>query len=278
MDPTTVEWSTEPPRRVGRASWWAEFAVVAGLYGLYALGRNLFGSGQVRPAAAWQNAERVIDLEQALGIFHEATVQAWALSSEAVVTTLNTFYAVAHFVVPVVVLSTLYLRHPRHYLTWRTTLAFTTFLSLVIYAVFPVMPPRLIGSCGPYGACLPSDFVDTLSAFGGPWSFESASMASASNQFAAVPSLHMAWALWCCLAVYPLLQKPWNKAIAVAYPALTFAAIVVTGNHFFLDAAAGAAVLGAGHLFAGAIDRRRRTPGAGSSSLAAAPDLQRTTS
>lgn len=223
--------------------WWRETAFLAIGYVAYSLCRNLFGSASVSPATALANSRAIIDIERALGLYHEAAIQAAFLPHAGLVGVFNTFYATAHFVMPVAVLVVLLRRSAIHYRRWRNVLAVTTLSSLVLFALFPVMPPRLIGSCGPFGACATSPFVDTLATFGGPWSFDSGPVSEVSNQFAAMPSLHFAWALWCWVALRSVLTTRTGRLAAAAYPALTLLTIVVTGNHFVLDAVGGAVVV-----------------------------------
>jgi len=231
---------------------WREVLYVAAFYALYSLVRNQFGSATVSAAHAYANALTVIDIERALGIFNEATVQGWFLDASVFLRAVNVYYGTLHFIVPIGVLFFLALRHPRAYPLWRTTLLAGTAIALVGYALFPLMPPRLLCDC-PYGAGpavssenLPT-FVDTLAVHGGLWSFDSGTMQAVSNQYAAMPSLHMGWALWCTMALWPFLRRPWARALAVAYPCFTLFTIVVTGNHFWLDAVGGAIVITAGY-------------------------------
>jgi len=83
-------------------------------------------------------------------------------------------------------------------------------------------------------------------------------VAKISNQFAAMPSVHCAWALWCACALVPRLRHTWGKVLAVAYPVLTVTAIVITGNHYVLDAVAGFTVLGIGFVLARGFTRAGR--------------------
>jgi hypothetical protein len=233
--------------------WWREIAYVVGFYGIYTLVRNQFGSASVGIEHAYVNAVRVIDIEKALGLFHEAAVQGWFLGTPWLLRVFNIFYGSFHFVVTAAVLVWLAARHPRAYPTWRNTLLIGTALALVGFSLFPLMPPRLLCDC-PYGAGpvaaadgLP-EFVDTLAVHDGLWSFNDSTMAAVSNQYAAMPSLHFGWALWCALALVPRLRHRWSKALAIGYPILTFLTIIVTGNHYWLDAVGGAAVIGLGWL------------------------------
>ena len=88
------------------------------------------------------------------------------------------------------------------------------------------------------------------------WSFDSGTMQKISNQYAAMPSLHFAWSLWSALILFPVLRRWWTKGLAVLYPACTLFAIVVTANHYILDAAGGAVCLGIGYVLGGLVTRR----------------------
>ena len=89
-------------------------------------------------------------------------------------------------------------------------------------------------------------------------------MSKLSNQYAAMPSLHFAWAMWCTLVLVPALKSRWAKAPAIIYPGFTLFAIVVTANHYVLDAAGGLVVLGLGALIgftiAARLERQVRRP------------------
>ena len=122
------------------------------------------------------------------------------------------------------------------------------------------MPPRL----------LPESYhiVDTLRTVGGLWSFDSGPMNAVSNQYAAMPSLHFAWSLWCALALGPAAKNRSLKVLVWVYPALTLLCIVVTGNHYLLDALGGAVTLALGYGLARLVTtvvarRRPRTAATG---------------
>jgi hypothetical protein len=167
----------------------------------------------------------------------------------------NVLYGTLHFVVTAGALVWLYRRFGSDYPLWRNTLAFTTGLALLVYGLYPLMPPRLLPDCGTYGACLSQyPYVDSLATIGGLWSFDSGTMQSISNQYAAMPSLHFAWASWAFLALRPRLVHRWSRVAITVYPWLTLWVIVVTANHFWLDAAGGAAVLALGYAAARAVE------------------------
>jgi hypothetical protein len=103
-------------------------------------------------------------------------------------------------------------------------------------------------------------FFDTLAKDPAFWSFNSGAVNKISNQFAAMPSVHCAWAGWCACALVPRLRHGWAKVLAVLYPVTTVTVIVVTANHYFLDAAGGFTVLGLGYLLSRLFTRAGRGP------------------
>jgi hypothetical protein len=236
-----------------RLRWWREVLYIAAFYVVYTWIRNQFGSASVASSVAHDNAERIIDIERALGLFHEETIQDLFLQWPWFIQFWNVFYGTFHFVVTIGVLIWLFFRWRPQYAAWRNTLAFTTGLALLGFSLFPLMPPRLLSADEEFGAghgnpYFTDDygFVDTLAEYGGLWSFNEGAMAKVSNQYAAMPSLHFAWSMWCALAITGRTRHRWAQILAGSYPAATLFAIVVTGNHFWLDAVGGAVVLGAG--------------------------------
>ncbi len=254
--------------RPHRLLWWKEVLIVAIFYVIYSWIRNQFGSNRIAaegiPRAAFRNAERVIRWEEALGLYHELAIQSWFLDTRWAIQLWNIFYGTAHFVVTLGVFAVLFWKRPQVFPQWRNSLAAMTALAIIGFAFFPLMPPRLLDAPCPWespnsygGRCIASElrdeetgfgFVDTLAEFGGTWSFNSEAMASISNQYAAMPSLHIGWATWCAIAVWPLLRRRRAKIAMLTYPAVTLLCIVVTGNHFWMDGVGGVLVFGAGSL------------------------------
>jgi len=262
------------PERQHRLLWWKEAIIVAAFYGVYSWTRNLFGSNKIAadgiPEQAFTNAERIIRLEKWLGLYHEQAIQDWFLPYRTFIQFWNVYYGTLHFIVTIAVFVLLYVKRADVFAQWRNTLAAMTSLAIIGFAWFPLMPPRLLDKPCPAddpsqygGACLPSDlrgpngfgFVDTLAEYGGPWSFDSEAMASISNQYAAMPSLHIGWSTWCAIAVWPLLKRRWTKIAVLLYPATTLFCIVVTGNHFWLDGVGGLLAFGVGALLGGGLHR-----------------------
>ena len=138
------------------------------------------------------------------------------------------------------------------------------------------MPPRLLGDtsstapatkqqvedCDGYG------FVDTLADFGGLWSFDKGAVEKVSNQYAAMPTMHTGWSTWCALVLVPLLRRRWAKVLVALYPVVTVFCIMITANHYWIDAVGGLGRLGVGWLIGSNLaafnERRlqRRSPSA----------------
>ena len=239
---TVAEHSTRerPTRQALGIRWWREALLIGLFYLGYSLVRNQFASAAVGPGLALNNAEIVIELERSLGLYIESTVQGWFLGWDAFISVWNVFYGLLHFAVTFFTLTWLYLRFPEVYQRWRTTGLLCTGLGLVGFALFPLMPPRLLGDCGAYGACLvDTGFVDTMVHYKGLWSFDSGTFQKLSNQYAAMPSIHFAWAFWCFLALRGRIRSGWGRVCLYLYPPLTLYAVVVTANHYWVDAVAG---------------------------------------
>ena len=118
------------------------------------------------------------------------------------------------------------------------------------------MPPRLLGQFG----LTQYHFVDTLDRYPTFWSFDSGAVSKISNQFAAMPSVHCCWALWCACVIVSHVKHVWAKVLAVIYPITTVTVIVVTANHYYLDALGGFFVFGVGYVAARIFTRAGRGP------------------
>jgi hypothetical protein len=259
-----------PPERDHRLFWWKEALIAVVFYAVYSWTRNQFGSnrvgGELIPEHAFNNARRVIRFERLIGLFHEESIQEWFLSQRWLIQAMNVFYGTAHFVITLGVFLLLYLKRKDVFPQWRNTLAVMTALAIVGFALFPLMPPRLLDApCSDYGgACIGSGlrpeggsfgFVDTLAVYGGPWSFDSEGMADISNQYAAMPSLHIGWATWSAIALWPLLHRWWLRAAVLAYPLVTTLVIIVTANHYWIDAVGGLVIFAVGAIVGWGIHR-----------------------
>ena len=255
---TTTTTTTTTEVTAPKLFWWRELLTIAAFYGVYTLVRNQ-GIASNNTRVARQHARQVIRIEEFLSSFHERGVQHAFIHVKWFIQFWDVYYGSFHFIVTIIAIVWLFRKAPERYPTWRNTLAVTVAIALIGFTFYPLMPPRLLPAH--YG------FVDTLQKIGGLWSFDSGTMSKISNQYAAMPSLHCAWATWCAFVLVPGLKHWWSKALMVAYPFVTLFAIVVTANHYWLDAAGGAAALALGYLIGGrlltnAVQRRtvqRRT-------------------
>ena len=181
------------------------------------------------------HAQKVVHWERLLGIDWEAGLQATFLQIPDLVKAMNVFYFVGHFVLTSVFFLWLYHFSRPIFRRWRNGFLTATAIALVIHWKFPTAPPRLadIGL---------EDTLRTLSNIdiGSPTS------SSFSNPVAAVPSLHAGWALGVGIGLILYARPLLWKAIGAFYPIAVALTIVVTGNHFVLDAVIGYAVMGAG--------------------------------
>lgn len=229
--------------------WWLELLMIFAFYEIYSFVRNANEGGT---AQAFHNAKRLIGWERAIGIYHEELLQDWAQHFKPLIIAANYFYGSLHFVVTIGCGILLYRKFTNDYPRFRNMLGITTALALIGFTRFPLMPPRLLPAT--YG------FVDTLARYPTFWSFNSGAVSKISNQFAAMPSVHVAWATWCTLVLYSRVQHRWAKVLAVLYPIGTVTVIVITANHYILDAVGGLVALGAGWILSGIFTRAGRKP------------------
>lgn len=277
-----------PPAARRALPWLKEIALIGIVYLVYGLVRNQFGSadlnGADKPKQAFNNAVLIIDIEKATWLFHEQTIQRWFLDTPWI-PFFNIFYGTAHFIVTLGVLVWLFVQRRKPFGRWRSMLMATTAVGLIGFALFPLMPPRLFNA-EPRTGCVetealqestPGDlplcyrygggelarangephyhFVDTLREVGGLWSFDSKELDSVSNQYAAMPSLHIGWSVWCALVLYKFAKRRTTRVLGVIYPFITLTAIVATANHFIIDAAGAFLALAIGYLIARLIER-----------------------
>ncbi|WP_374118662.1 bifunctional glycosyltransferase 87/phosphatase PAP2 family protein [Streptomyces sp. 8L] len=255
-------------RLVGRPNLVLELLVIRVGYSAYSWIRL---AAAADPATADRHGREVHALEAALHI----NIEHWANHAITHVgwfrDFLDFYYETFHFAFPLAILAVLYWRSPADYRWARSSLSFATLLALVGFWFFPLAPPRLMPGLG---------FIDTVH---GPQDLAHPSygaMTALTNQYAAMPSLHFGWSLWCGVTVIVLAPKTWMKLVALLDPLFTLSAIIATANHWVLDAVGGAAVVAGGfgltYLLGG--PRRLllgvRTAGIGGPALAAvlAPD------
>ena len=195
------------------------------------------GSNSAGRATAEQHGHQVLGLERWLHL----DIEHWANHAVVKVDWLRDFfdfyYESFHFVLPLGVLAVLYWRRPVDYRWARASLGFATLLALVGFWLYPLAPPRLMPSLGII------DTVHGVQDFSKP---DYGTLTALTNQYAAMPSLHFGWALWCGVVIALVAPKGWMRALGLLHPLFTVSAIVATGNHWVLDAVGGAAVVAGG--------------------------------
>ncbi|GAB2594758.1 phosphatase PAP2 family protein [Streptomyces capparidis] len=221
-----------------------ELLLIAVAYWVYSLVRNAVPEHE---AAAMRHADQVWGLEAALGLDVERAVNHAVNSVTWLIVGMNYYYATLHFVVTLGVLAWLFRRHPGRYAPARLVLLSMTGIALVGYYLYPLAPPRLMEG---------EDFVDTVLVHHTWGSMASGDLANVSNQYAAMPSMHIGWSAWCGVALVLLARRRWVRALGAVYPFATLTVIVATANHFWLDAVGGALCLAAGSGVAYAVHGR----------------------
>ena len=218
-------------RRPRRPRLWFEVLLIGVSYWVYSLVRNAVPEQE---SAAMHHADLVWKLEHTLGIAVENHVNHVVNSVTWLIVGMNYYYATLHFIMTIGVLVWLFRRHPGRYASARLTLFATTGFALVGFYFFPLAPPRLMRG---------GDFVDTVAVHHTWGSMASGNLAHVSNQFAAMPSMHIGWSLWCGITIATLARPLWAKVLGLLYPAVTLLVIISTANHFWLDAVGGVVCL-----------------------------------
>lgn len=236
----------------GRAWLPAELAVVATLVFAY---DRIHDLAQTRTSMALHDGFQVWNLERHVGLAFELPGNIWLAAHRHLADLTSWYYQLAHLSVTLSVLVACYIYRPAVYRSARNALVLINLVGLAIFLVYPVAPPRLLPGSG---------FLDITKLTG----VAAASNTAAPDQYAAMPSLHTAWAVWVTVMAILLVRVWWVRVLAVVYPILTVTVIVMTGNHYVLDAVAGAAVALAAAATVGLLPglssfKPARMPGAG---------------
>ncbi|WP_327129042.1 bifunctional glycosyltransferase 87/phosphatase PAP2 family protein [Streptomyces sp. NBC_01727] len=246
--PVPARWSRVPllpfwRRVLSRPNLLLELLLIRVVYSAYAHVRLAATAG--RPTAE-AHGRQIHSLEKWLHI----DIEHWANHTVVHIGWLKSFfdyyYSTFHFIVPLAILGVLYVRRPADYRWARSTLGFATLVALLGFWLYPLAPPRLMPGLG---------FIDTVHGVQDFAKPDYGTLTSMTNQYAAMPSLHFGWSLWCGVMIVMLAPKLWMKALGLLHPLFTVSAIVATANHWVLDAVGGALVIGLGfvltHVLAG---------------------------
>jgi PAP2 superfamily len=220
-----------------------EVGVIVALLFLYRLGRML---GRHESARAFDNAHEVLGLEDRLGIDTELSLQRATLAHPGLIRLLNRYYASVHFGASMVFLVFVYVRGPKLWAHIRFLFVTVTGTALIIHLLYPLAPPRMLDG-----------YVDTIARYGPAIYDGRSAVGKMANQFAAMPSLHFGWAVLVAYGLVQALHTRW-RWLVVVHPAMTLAAIVITANHYWLDAMVAVVLIAAAMALEG--ERSRRTP------------------
>ncbi|MFJ3878131.1 bifunctional glycosyltransferase 87/phosphatase PAP2 family protein [Streptomyces sp. NPDC090077] len=238
-EPADARWSRVPLlpfwRRVtSRPNLLLELLLIRVGYSIYS---HIRAAAPASRSAAEGNGGQILGIERALGIDIEHAVNRAVVDTPWLEAFFNFYYTSFHFVVPLGILAVLYSRRPGDYRWARASLGLATVLALAGFWLYPLAPPRLMPGLG---------FTDTVHGVQDLANPSYGAMTAISNQYAAMPSLHFGWSLWCGVVIVVLAPRRRQKLLGVLHPLVTVCAIVATANHWVLDAVGGAAVVAAG--------------------------------
>jgi membrane-associated phospholipid phosphatase len=223
-----------------------QIALFAAAYVCYQVARGLVGvAGGYKP---FGDATKIIDLERTLHVFVEPSIQSWARNKHVLMDIANWTYLNSHYVVTLGALAFIYLRRNASFYFVRNMFMIAMAIALVGYVLYPTAPPRLLPEWG---------FTDTIQQMTGI-TVEHGPGSAFLNAYAAVPSMHVCFALMIGLPMARLTDRWWVKLLWRLYPLLITFAVVATGNHFFIDVFLGGVTALAAALLADRLLARRR--------------------
>ncbi|KUO13701.1 phosphatase PAP2 family protein [Streptomyces sp. DSM 15324] len=264
--PQTETPGTEAAPRI-RLRWWTELPLILLVYACYSAGR-LLARGDVTTAV--DHGLAILRIEKYLHLNAEHPLNRLFTSEAWLGVPADFWYASLHYLVTPAILVWLFRSRSLRYRAARTWLMTSTFIGLIGFTLLPTCPPRLLSA--------EHGFVDTMAQYSswGWWGGEASAprgLGGMTNQYAAMPSLHVGWSLWCGVMLWRHGRTRTARTAAVLYPLLTTIVVMGTANHYFLDAVAGAAVMGVGLLLTPLVtrtaDRLRTAAAAGVPSPAA---------
>jgi hypothetical protein len=233
-----------PATTVVRSRWWLEALTIAWLCWVYDAVNNL---APLRLHVALSNARGILSVERALHINVERTLDHWLATQHTLGLLVSDYYDNAHFIVTLGLLGWMWWRRADIYRPLRNVLVLVNVLAFVVFWLFPVAPPRMLPG-----------FVDVVASTHAIGSWHTGALASAANELAAMPSLHIAWAAWCTLVAWRMWSDRRVRALAVVYPFVTAFAVLATGNHYVFDLLGGLATFGVSVLLVEQLGGRLR--------------------
>ncbi|MCW3016845.1 MAG: hypothetical protein JWO02_3937 [Solirubrobacterales bacterium] len=226
-----------------------QIALFASAYYAYRFLRGVVDDGQ-GAAIAFQNARDLISIEQTLGIFSERNLQKWTGGWDVSTDFASLVYINAQTTIVLAAIVYLYLRHNARYYFVRNMMIVAMAIALIGYIVYPTAPPRFFFP--EYG------FRDTVSEFTGVGHTD-VKVNALFNPYAAVPSMHCCFAIIIGGTLSTLSKHRVTRILWAAYPILMTWIVVVTGNHWILDAVLGGATAGVSFFAARWLAKTRPT-------------------
>lgn len=225
-----------------RPRWWVQVLLIVGFAWAYDAVRALHGNVVT---TAVRHGRAVLALDHRLHMSWAGPLNNWVFHHDAIADVLAGYYVVMHLGMAAFTLLVLWLTG-RGYTFHRNVLILLSLIGLAVYWLYPVAPPRLLhqGVHDTVHSTLP---------------FAYAAESKSANLYAAIPSLHMAWALWATIALWSVTTRWWLRAVEALHPILTAVTVLATGNHFTFDLITGVALTIVGYLVGfGARHLRRR--------------------
>ncbi len=245
---STDEVELRAARATRRRTWYYEVVLILGGYAIYSWVRGLVHGKQ---ADAIAHADTLVDIEKTLHIYHERAINHFVAGQHWLAYISNYWYAICHFLVTIVVGIWIYKSHADWARQLRSAWYLMNAFALLGFAFVPLCPPRLL----PGG-----NFIDTVVKFHTWGSWGNKAVSNDANLYAAMPSMHIGWSLWCALAIFLLAKRTWVRVLGILYPIGTLFVIIGTANHYYLDAVGGVVACLGGIVLARLITRRPVLP------------------
>lgn len=214
----------------GPRAWWRELLLLTAVYLVYRTARIAVTGPYGR---ALRHAGRIVAMETAVARRQELRLHRAFVARPLLARLADLYYGTVHFAAPALALALLFWAFPARYRRWRNVFGWMLLLGVIVFAAYPVLPPRLLPAGGASGLAPPPIPHPP------PWSW------SADNPYAAMPSLHVAWAAWCTVALWRSAPRRLWRSALVAYPLVTLAVVVGMAYHYLLDGVGGLLTLGA---------------------------------
>jgi hypothetical protein len=214
-----------------RPPLWREIGFGLAVFAVYAAVATIDWPGRATRAAV--NGRAIFRLEQALHLDIERALNDWLAPHEVLRVIANYEYAFTYVASALALIIWLYLRRPADYPWARNSFALLTLAGVTCFALYPVTPPRLLADLG---------FVDTVR-LGHTWGSWGSPLVGHANQLAAMPSLHVAWALWVSVVLARTRGGPKIQILSAIHVLVTVFVIIATANHYLLDAVGGAVLV-----------------------------------